>query len=128
MTDVPPEPAPTAVPPEVQAALDQIKAENDAADAAAAAAQEAEDARLAKLDEVKARANAAVAPISEALANTTEERSRQALIDLEEQTMAPFREELEAAYAEFAQAGPTNPAEGVTEIDAGVTAAGGATG
>lgn len=129
MTDVPPE-AP-AVPPDVQAALDQIAADQAAAEAAAAQALQAEEDRVNTMLTAKQVCEDACGPISAVMATTTDSAQMAALVELQNTTHAAHAADVEAAYSAFAAqpASASNPAaEGVTEIDSGVTAAGGATG
>lgn len=118
-------PEETPVHPEVAEALAAIAAEREAKAANAARSTEAEEARVSKLNEIKARVEAAVGPIAEALAKAVDEAERTALIELEAKVFEPFREELERAYLEFAgqRAGDSNPSgpEGALESHVAVT-------
>jgi hypothetical protein len=96
MTDT----ASPALPPEIQAKLDAIRADIAAEEALAAQAVQAEEARLAKLDAAKQVCFDLCGPISEAVSTSTDPRARQALIDLETQTHESHREALENAYLE----------------------------
>lgn len=107
------------IPPEIQAELDRIRQEREQEVAAAAASAQAEVDRNAKLDAAKQICIDKCGPISAVLAQTTDERERAVLIELEQRTHADHGADLEAAYLEHAgqRDGDSNPAApGETEL------------
>lgn len=97
--EVPPE-IKKALPPEIQAKLDAIRAQVAAEDAAAVQAIKDEEDRLTKLDAAKKVCFDLCGPISEAISQSTDPRERAALIQLETETHDTHKEMLENAYLE----------------------------
>lgn len=113
------------VPAVVVERLAAIKAEAEAEAAALAQAASDEDARVEKLVAAKAVCAAVCAPINDAIAASDDPREIAALDALEKELHEPHREQLDAAYREFAgqREGDINPAPpGVTNIESHATA------
>jgi type II secretory pathway pseudopilin PulG len=129
MTDVPPANPP--LPPDIQAQVDQIEQDIAAQQAAAAAAAAAIQQAIDTMVSAKQVCLDSCGPLSDLIAQTTDPTELSALLTLAEQTHAPHAAELEAAYQTFvgSTADQANLAEpGVTQIESGVSAEGGAAG
>ena len=116
------------VPPEVQAAIDAVRAETAARQAAEAQAIQAEEDRVDKLNAIKAKHAAVADPIVTAIYAATDDRERKALEDLLHRTVEPYAVELAAAYQEFSgmRDGDSNPVPegGTGQLSAHITVLG----
>lgn len=97
---------------DIEAELAKIQEEIAAEDAAKLAVEQAESDRNEKLVAAKARCLEECGPVSVKLAETTDERERTGLIQLEARVHASHADDLEAAYLEHAgqRVGDSHPA------------------
>ena len=82
-------------------AIDAIKAEVAAKNVVALEAAKAEEDRIAKLNAAKAICFEACGPISEAVAQATDPREKNLLVELEQRTHANHQDMITKAYQEF---------------------------
>ena len=96
---------------EIQAAIDAVRAQTAAKAEAQALAASSEEARIAKLDAVKARAQAVTDPIAKAYFEAEDPAEKAALGELLNRKHAEFGDELARAYQEFSgmRDGDSNP-------------------
>lgn len=115
-----PAPAPSKYAAEIAAIHADIEAEG----VATAAAAKTESDRVDALDAAKARCDAECGEVQAAVAEATDPRARQALIELEARVHAAHADDLAAAYRAFSgqTEGESNPAPagGTTPITAAV--------
>jgi hypothetical protein len=107
-------------PADVQAKIDQARADAEARVAAAVAAAKAEDERIAALEAAKALCTSVCMPIGEAAGAATDPIERATLEEYGREKHAEHAQQLEQAYLAFSgqRAGESNPAPGgVTQIE-----------